>query len=364
MLAGTGWNHVAVTWDQTDGCRLYCNGVQADFQVHNGKVAGLAVIRLGRPNRNFRFLKGFLDDVRLFDHAITAEQLNEIMTKGEDPLKAGSPRPGNGSVATLTVAQTLSWSAGEGASQHDVYFGTDREAVGTAGNSSPEFQGHQPGTSFPLAGLVEFGGGDYYWRIDEVAADGAVQKGYVWKFTVPDYLSVDDFESYTNEVGQRVFEAWLDGAGFTQPAETPGNGSGALVGHDIWGGGYTSLMETEDVYDGRQAMPIYYDNTAAPGYSQADHTLTPPQDWTPEGVTTLVVHVRGEADNTGQVYVEINGVRYDAGAPDVASPTWVAWEIDLASIGVTLTSITQLSIGVEGGGAGVLYVDAIRLVRP
>jgi hypothetical protein len=111
-------------------------------------------------------------------------------------------------------------------------------------------------------------------------------------------------------------------------------------------------------------MPIYYDNTVAPGYSQADHSLTPPEDWTVEGVTTLVVHVRGEADNTGQLYVEINGVRYDAGAPDVASPTWVAWKIDLASVGVTLTSITQLSIGVEGGGAGILYVDAIRLVRP
>jgi len=97
MLAGTGWNHVAVTWDQADGCRLYCNGVQSDFQVHNGNVMDLAVIRLGRPNRNFRFLKGFLDDVRLFDHAITAEQVNEIMTKGEDPLKAGAPSPGNGS---------------------------------------------------------------------------------------------------------------------------------------------------------------------------------------------------------------------------------------------------------------------------
>ena len=92
--------------------------------------------------------------------------------------------------------------------------------------------------------------------------------------------------------------------------------------------------------------------------------MTPPQNWTVEGVTTLVVHVRGEADNTGQVYVEINDVRYDVDAPDVASPTWVAWEIDLASVGVTLTSITQLSIGVEGGDTGILYVDAIRLIRP
>ena len=366
MLAGTGWNHVAVTWDQTDGCTLYCNGVQVDFQGHNGRAADLAVIRLGRPNNNFRFLKGFLDDVRLFDHAITAEEVREIMTRGEDPLKAGAPSPGNSSVATLTVAQTLSWSAGEGASQHGVYFGTDPEAVATADESSPEFQGNQAGTSFSVAGLVEFGGGDYYWRIDEVAADGAVQTGYVWKFTVPDYLTVDDFESYTNEVGSRVFEAWIDGAGFTQPVETPGNGSGALVGHDIWTGGYASLMETGDVYDGAQAMPIYYDNTAAPGYSQADHTLTPPQNWTLEGVTTLVVHIRGQAENTGALYLEINGVKvpYDGDPADIASNQWIAWEIDLASVGVNLTSITTLSIGIEGGETGVLYIDAIRLTKP
>ena len=41
-----------------------------------------------------------------------------------------------------------------------------------------------------MAGLVEFGGGDYYWRIDEVEAGGMVQAGYVWKFTVPDYFNI------------------------------------------------------------------------------------------------------------------------------------------------------------------------------
>jgi len=371
MLAGTGWNHVAATWDRTDGCTLYCNGVQADFQAHNGKAAVLPAIRLGRPNRNFRFLKGFLDDVRLFDHAITAEQVNEIMIKGEDPLKAGAPSPGSGSVVSLTVAQTLSWSAGEGASQHDVHFGTDREAVGTADDSSPEFQGNQSGTSFPLAGLVEFGGGDYYWRIDEVAADGAVQTGYVWKFTIPDYLIVDDFESYTNEVGSRDFETWTDGIGFTQPEPgNEGNGTGAAVGHDIWSvdspylGGL--LVETANVYDGSRAMPLYYDNTVAPAISEGDCTFTPGQDWTVEGVTTLVVHFRGAADNTGVLYARINGVKvpYNGDPADIASAAWVVWETDLASVGVDLTNITTLTIGIEGGETGVVYIDAIRLTKP
>jgi len=125
-------------------------------------------------------------------------------------------------------------------------------------------------------------------------------------------------------------------------------------------------METGNVHGGRQAMPLYYDNTFVSGRSEADRTFTPPQNWTVEGVTTLVVHFRGVADNTGDLYVKINGVKvpYNGDPADIASGEWVAWEIDLASVGVAQTNITTLTIGIEGGETGVLYVDDIRLVKP
>jgi hypothetical protein len=113
-------------------------------------------------------------------------------------------------------------------------------------------------------------------------------------------------------------------------------------------------------------MPVAYDNTFAPGFSQTDRTFAPPQNWTADGVTTLVIHFRGEADNAGQLYAEINGTRVDyPGDPaDIASRSWIAWEIDLASVGTNLTSVTMLSIGVEGGDTGTLYIDDVRLARP
>jgi len=133
------------------------------------------------------------------------------------------------------------------------------------------------------------------------------ETGYIWKFTVPDYLTVDDFESYTNELGSRVFEKWIDGIGFTQPEPgNEGNGTGAAVGHDVWSPDSPhfegTIMETANVYDG---------------------------------------------DPT-----------------DIAGTKWIAWEIDLASVGVGLTNITTLTIGIEGGETGVVYVDAIRLTKP
>jgi len=127
-----------------------------------------------------------------------------------------------------------------------------------------------------------------------------------------------------------------------------------------------SIMETANVHGGGAAMPIYYDNTFAPARSEADRTFTPGQNWTAEGVTTLVVHFRGEADNTGDLYVKINGVKvpYDGDPADIASSGWVAWEIDLATVGVSLTNITSMTIGIEGGQAGVLYIDDILLTQP
>jgi len=52
-------------------------------------------------------------------------------------------------------------------------------------------------------------------------------------------------------------------------------------------------METDSVYSGRLAMPLYYDNSATPYKSEATRTWAVPQDWTFNEVDTLVVHLQG-----------------------------------------------------------------------
>ena len=115
--------------------------------------------------------------------------------------------------------------AGDAAVSHDVYFGADRNAVAAAGKDiRRSSRAIRPATSFSPAGLVTFGGGDYFWRIDEVAADGTVRTGDVWKFTVPGYLVVEDFESYTAKMdaGEAIYQTWIDGVE---------NKTGAYVGY-------------------------------------------------------------------------------------------------------------------------------------
>jgi len=99
---------------------------------------------------------------------------------GVDP-KAHSPNPfdRNGVVEPhpgawgVSVDHVLSWSAGDGAISHDVYFGTE-------GN---EFQGNQTGTSFD-PGTLEMETA-YSWRIDEINSGGTAT-GDVWTFTTQD----------------------------------------------------------------------------------------------------------------------------------------------------------------------------------
>jgi hypothetical protein len=102
---------------------------------------------------------------------------------------AFGPDPADGAIHVDTWV-TISWEPGTSAASHDVYLGDNFDEVDTGAEST--FQGNQaadffvigfPGFAFP-DGLVP--GTTYYWRIDEVEADGTTKhKGNIWSFTVP-----------------------------------------------------------------------------------------------------------------------------------------------------------------------------------
>lgn len=81
---------------------------------------------------------------------------------------------------------TLSWRGGFNATHHEVYFSDNFDDVNDG--LSEALRSSQSSTSFDVGllypdGLVQ--GMTYYWRIDEVEADGAaVHKGDVWSFAV------------------------------------------------------------------------------------------------------------------------------------------------------------------------------------
>jgi hypothetical protein len=283
------------------------------------------------------------------------------------PVKASQANPSNGAVDIRQKA-VLSWSAGEGATSHDVYFGTDADNVKNADNSKPEYIGSRQ------LGSESYDPGDlvwnltYYWRIDEVRDDGTIEKGNVWNFTTADFLVVDDMELYNDlnpdEPGSnRIFLVWVDG--FDNPVI-----NGSVVGHPDG----PPFAEQFIVHGGSKSMPFSYDN--AVGKSEATMTLTYPRDWTENSVSTLVIWYIGDPTNAAEtMYVVLNGTAgVDNGNPDAAlSDVWVEWAIDLqafADQGVNLNNVNTITLGFGNrsnpvaGGAGMVFFDDIRLYKP
>jgi len=286
----------------------------------------------------------------------------------------GNPNPANGAV-DVKQTQILSWSPGIYAASHELYFGTDKDAVKNADTGSPEYKGTRDlGAESYDPGMLLWDT-TYYWRIDEVnnTNPDSPWPGILWSFTTANFLIVDDFEDYDAGDNQ-IWYAWKDGLGYGIPGTEPyypGNGTGSAVGDE----NTPSYTEETIVHGGNQSMPVFYDNSVLM-YSEVEKTLTYPRDWTENGVSTLSIWFRGNSDNVAEtLYVVLNGsavVTHDN--PDAAQITrWTEWTIDLqafADQGVNLSNVNTIGLGLgdrnnpQAGGSGTMYFDDIRLYPP
>ena len=302
----------------------------------------------------------------------TPSMARQIIPAGplQPPVKAMAvyPRPGDTDVPQDVI---LMWAAGDDAVRHDVYFGDDAEAVaGATTASAGVYRGRQDleATSYS-PGLLEWNK-TYYWRIDEVNAADADSpwQGPVWSFTTADCIVVDNFESYDDDIdgGTAIFLNWIDGWE---------NGTGSTVGYEVASDG--TFSETSIVRSGRQSMPLDYNNVNAPYYSETDRTWNVPQDWTVNGVDTLVLYTRGKSTNDAEsLYVVLEDSASNIGVvvhPDpgvVKVGQWTLWAIplsDFSAAGVNVAAVKKMIIGLGDrnaptpGGDGVLYIDDITV---
>lgn len=265
------------------------------------------------------------------------------------PTYAREPQPADAGTS-MGADVILSWRPGREAASHEVYLGTDPNALTQIGTSTdPSF----------AAGALDYAT-TYYWSVTEVNGAEAVSSyaGDLWSFTTPQFGTVDGFEGYDDDC-KRIFFSWVDGFGHNGSEGIPGcnvapsngNGTSSIVGNDV-----SPFAEQTIVNSGNQSMPLSYD-----GLSETTLALGG-QDWTASGVQTLSLAFRGATGNTGQLYVKINNTKltYDLSAADIAVPMWQVWNIDLTALN-GLQNVTSLTIGVENGGVGLLYIDDIRL---
>jgi hypothetical protein len=291
--------------NSADGVRLWVDGRQLvdnwtdhDVTENSGKIDLIAGNVYSLQMEYYESGNGAVAEL-LWSSPSTSEQIVPQAALSP-PIRANSPTPGNRATGTK-LEPVLSWGAGDYAASHEVYFGTDEDAVKNATKDSPEYKDTKAlgDETFDPGKLAWYT--TYYWRIDEVNSvnPDSPWPGTLWSFTTGDFLLIDNFEDYNSEENQ-IWYSWHDGLGYGVQGIDPyfaGNGTGAAVGDEST----DSYTEETIVHSGRQAMPLVYDNNKQgfANYSETELTLTTPRDWTEEGVAELSIWFRGLPPSVG-----------------------------------------------------------------
>ncbi|MHC4702966.1 MAG: LamG-like jellyroll fold domain-containing protein, partial [Planctomycetota bacterium] len=268
LIAGSGplvtdeWQHATATWDGST-MRLYLNGEEVGSGDKGG--AGVATdpavsaaigsqpsdaFAPATPDHVAKYFDGLIDDVRLYDAALDQQAIQLLMESGGGYPFAFGPDPEDGAIHTATWV-TLSWSSGDFAVSHDVYFGDNFDDVTNGADDA--FRGNQVATTY-IAGFPGFAfseglvpGTTYYWRIDEVndADPNSPWKGSVWSFSIPPKTAYNPDPS--------------DGAGFVDP--------NAIF---TWTGGYGAKLHTFYIGDNYDEV-----NTATGGAPSGTASFDP-----------------------------------------------------------------------------------------
>jgi hypothetical protein len=353
--------NVQLSWTPGLGAKLHYIVFGEDFDQVNNAAAGI-------PNGNPNFDPGPLKLAKTYFWRV--DESDGIDTyKGEvwsftTEGAVSGPNPVDGA-AGVKPSVILSWDAGAVAQSHEVYFGTDADAVKNATKSSPEYKGpkglgeetYDPGK---LALTTT-----YYWRIDEVNSinPDSPWAGNVWSFTTGDFFVIDDFEDYDAGENQ-IWYAWHDGLGYGTPGTADyyaGNGTGAAVGDETT----ASYTEETIIHGGGQSMPIVFDNNKQgyAFYSEVEHTLTNQRNWTEEGVVELSLWFRGNPASIGS-FVEgpIGTYTMTASGTDIwnnADEFHYAFKT-LAGVGSIQAQVLSLSNTDPWAKAGVMIRETLE----
>jgi Concanavalin A-like lectin/glucanases superfamily/Cadherin-like domain/Bacterial Ig domain len=112
VLAAQTWTHLAATFDGAT-LRLYVNGILASSRARTGPVAGsTGALRIGGNSAwPGEFFAGLIDDVRIYDRALTADEIAADMGAAAPPPPPNSPPVAQADSLTTSAGMEVAFDA-------------------------------------------------------------------------------------------------------------------------------------------------------------------------------------------------------------------------------------------------------------
>jgi chitodextrinase len=166
--AGT-WQHLAATYDGTTA-KFYVDGALVASKAYSGSVGNSNTWRIGAYGTTpGGFFDGNVDEVRIYDHALTAAQVQTDMTTSVGPPDTTPPgAPPNLAVASRTpLSITATWDAATdnaAVTAYNVYLNGNKVGTVSSDNRTYTFTSLACNTQYTLAVEAQDGAGNVSQR--------------------------------------------------------------------------------------------------------------------------------------------------------------------------------------------------------
>jgi hypothetical protein len=179
------WVHVVIMRDVTaSSMKLYLNGSLLSTLTGVGAVTGIgeaSALVIGNIGE-LEFLatsnapaayKGQLDELKVFNYALSAQQVLDQFNVSPLPAQPTTPSPANNGAADDNLKANVSWAGGINTTTYKLYLGATNATLNYVVDknvSTPSYQ---------FTNLTA--NTTYYWRVDAIGAAGTTT-GVIWSF--------------------------------------------------------------------------------------------------------------------------------------------------------------------------------------
>ncbi|WP_242918056.1 LamG-like jellyroll fold domain-containing protein [Pontibacter liquoris] len=175
---GNTWMHIAATYNGSV-IKIYINGVENSSKTLTAPPsinANNLALAIGAQSDGASKFQGAIDEVRIYNTALSADQIKELASATTTPIALAAPvlvSPANAATG-IELAPTLSWNGSSGATSYQM------QVSPTADFATTVIDKAVITTSSSISGLAY--NTNYFWHVKASNAEGSSNWSATWSF--------------------------------------------------------------------------------------------------------------------------------------------------------------------------------------